>query len=650
MRIGDCEDSKLVIRIVEEAAAKGLIEKDEINYKFRLKSPQIGIPQNSKWQGITTAPKMKNFIIPGKPKSLQQNHSLKDNRFPSFFSMVPTFGQTQITAGAPVSEPMYPIPSYEQLTGQPHTNVTENNQVQDLPTFIYGRSHRKNVSKFSRSAFLANSFEQAEYNFKDSAYLGSINPENEADMFTVGDGDSGDENESEVEDVRAFINTGEPFCFATIGVQGGGKSHTLNCILEACLIPVPEGNITNLHNPMTAVVLHYDQTITSVCEATGLIRPNQALTPIITGSKVTTAAASLISSQDEETCGLEEEMSKLDEDMQRTHLHDDNQSVTSNKVVEEEFKTSPQSKHTPGLYCLPKENMVVLVSPTYYEQRKRFYAGYCTVKPLLFDWRKLTADHIRRLMKLKDSDNQLYISSMLELLRGYQRQNRLPDFDTFSQEVKGFCKLPGQEAALTLRLNLLDAIIKQSSKNISIATLSGDLSSECASGKLIVIDLTDPLLSSDDVNGIFQVLTEQFRSLKDVKGKLLVLDEAHRYMDGQKEDGLSKAIVDVARLMRHDGMRLAISTQSPKVLAPELLELITSVVMHRFHSKDWFDYLSLKLGLPQDLMEGLYQLEPGEAYMFVTRNLIDPKKKVFRINVRPRLTADRGASLRNANI
>jgi hypothetical protein len=35
--------------------------------------------------------------------------------------------------------------------------------------------------------------------------------------------------------------------------------------------------------------------------------------------------------------------------------------------------------------------------------------------------------------------------------------------------------------------------------------------------------------------------------------------------------------------MRHEGMRVAVSTQSPKVLAPELLELVSVAVLHNFH-------------------------------------------------------------------
>jgi hypothetical protein len=53
-------------------------------------------------------------------------------------------------------------------------------------------------------------------------------------------------------------------------------------------------------------------------------------------------------------------------------------------------------------------------------------------------------------------------------------------------------------------------------------------------------------------------------------------------MDGVKCDGLSESIVDMARLMRHDGMWLI-----PKALAPELLELVSIAILHHFHSQDW---------------------------------------------------------------
>ena len=96
-------------------------------------------------------------------------------------------------------------------------------------------------------------------------------------------------------------------------------------------------------------------------------------------------------------------------------------------------------------------------------------------------------------------------------------------------------------------------------------------------------------------------------------------------MDGTVADGLSSAIVNIARLMRHDGIRLVVGTQSPLVLAPELLELVTLAVIHRFHSKDWFSYLKLKLPFEDAAWGQLLNLEPGEALVFASRHLIDKK-------------------------
>lgn len=68
------------------------------------------------------------------------------------------------------------------------------------------------------------------------------------------------------EQQKIFLNTNEPFCLVTVGIQGGGKSHTLASVLEGCLIPHPELEIVRLNKPMTCLVLHYDQSATSRCE------------------------------------------------------------------------------------------------------------------------------------------------------------------------------------------------------------------------------------------------------------------------------------------------------------------------------------------------------------------------------------------------
>lgn len=255
-------------------------------------------------------------------------------------------------------------------------------------------------------------------------------------------------------------------------------------------------------------------------------------------------------------------------------------------------------------------------------------------------------------MRIKPGDKQLYVAAMLDLLRRYQRRAQVPTFTDFIAEVQSVCDVKGQDGPLKQRIALLASLVAESAENEELIGLGADLRSTCAPGMLVVVDLTDPLLASDEANGIFQVITEQYRALPLRCGKLLALDEAHKFMDGaaDADDGLSKAIVNVARLMRHDGMRLAVSTQSPNALAPELLELLSVAVLHRFHSRDWLTYLERKLPLGVEAWRTLMGLCPGQALVFAGQHAVLSSDDhglgdhTFVMQVRPRLTADRGQS------
>ena len=110
---------------------------------------------------------------------------------------------------------------------------------------------------------------------------------------------------------------------------------------------------------------------------------------------------------------------------------------------------------------------------------------------------------------------------------------------------------------------------------------------------MVIVDLTDPLLSVADANALFQVLLERFSLIKCPSGKLCVLDEAHRYLVSGAP--LAASLVDAVRVMRHEGMRVVVSTQSPLTLPQELLELCSVAFLHNFHSQDWYEYLSRKV-------------------------------------------------------
>jgi hypothetical protein len=69
-------------------------------------------------------------------------------------------------------------------------------------------------------------------------------------------------------DPRVFFNVSSPSSTFICGSQGSGKSHTLSCLLEGCLLRSKAGRLSN---PLTAVVFHYDVFICdgggSPCEA-----------------------------------------------------------------------------------------------------------------------------------------------------------------------------------------------------------------------------------------------------------------------------------------------------------------------------------------------------------------------------------------------
>lgn len=72
-------------------------------------------------------------------------------------------------------------------------------------------------------------------------------------------------------DIRVFYNVSAPSSTFICGSQGSGKSHTLSCLLESCLVP----SVANvLPSPLCGVVFHYDTFVSddggSPCEAAWL--------------------------------------------------------------------------------------------------------------------------------------------------------------------------------------------------------------------------------------------------------------------------------------------------------------------------------------------------------------------------------------------
>lgn len=183
-------------------------------------------------------------------------------------------------------------------------------------------------------------------------------------------------------------------------------------------------------------------------------------------------------------------------------------------------------------------------------------------------------------------------------------------------------------------------------------------------------------------------------------GRIVALDEAHKYMTASPESrNLTDKLLGIIRLQRHLGARIIISTQEPTI-SPKLLDLCSVTIVHRFTSPDWLrtlqghlagvSYMSVTSGESNgspdeagavqcavkplamggknaimDLFAMIVSLRTGEALVFSPSAIIDLREKAdvaaaaddaetaivrlahraLRIQVRTRLTQDGGRSV-----
>jgi hypothetical protein len=441
--------------------------------------------------------------------------------------------------------------SFEFVTRNEH----EESSV-DAKSSIFTHFYKDRSTQSSKQSLSCSLVDEATY-MKEKirgGYLGDLIIENPSNSSPVAVADLTET--SILSNKRAFLSVAEPFSLICVGRQGMGKSHTLNVVLENCLIncsdPV-ELPLTRLDTSMCALVLHFDQSESNVCEALG--------------------------------------------------IHD----------------TAPLVQQLLSAPIDTVKKVIVLASPNFHIQRKRFYNKLenVEVKKLKFRWKSLDAAQLKKLMRLDATDSQLYVSLMLSMLGKFQEKDELPNMEQFFEAFENSCS-PEQQRPLKQRLNLLRSIVTEDENDDT----SAELATLMGPGVFVICDLTDPMLSELEVNAVFQVMLQQFRRKQLAStGKVVVFDEAHKYLStDSKSDCLSKDIVATIRQMRHENIRILLSTQSPLHLPAEAIELSTIAVMHEFQSRDWYKYIDSKLSLPETGFETIKNLPRGKA-LLVSRKI-----------------------------
>ncbi|KAK1624558.1 hypothetical protein BDP81DRAFT_501386 [Colletotrichum phormii] len=352
------------------------------------------------------------------------------------------------------------------------------------------------------------------------------------------------EDSSCVAEARLFHNVTCPSSVFICGSQGSGKSNTLACLLENCLIPSQLGK---LPYPLTGIVFHYDS---FVSDSGGL-----------------PCEAAFISSHE-------------------------NVSVR------------------------------VLCSPTNVRTIQSIYSSIPNVeiKPLKLSDDDLNTRRMNDLMAVGESDSKpLYMQVVNRILRDMRLEQQSTglgfSYDKFRKYLALEELTPGQLNPLNQRLDTLESFFAKK-KGVP--------------GQLIVVDLSCPCVTAELACSLFNICLSLFLEQKSSIGRVVALDEAHKYMkESEESQTLTNSLLETIRLQRHLGVRVLISTQEPTV-STKLLDLCSMTIVHRFTSPDWLRTLKAHLaGISSMSVIAADEEDEVQAVHPVTIGDDDPMMKVF---------------------
>ncbi|KAF8897407.1 hypothetical protein BD779DRAFT_1608026 [Infundibulicybe gibba] len=305
--------------------------------------------------------------------------------------------------------------------------------------------------------------------------------------------------------------------------------------------------------------------------------------------------------------------------------------------------------------------------------------GHISVEPLVFQKSELDAQAFLSMMAVGSSDSApLYVQIILSILRQLGEDYSYTSFMVELEKHKTKFN-PAQKAGLEQRMSLLESFMDKSGTKKKASKLSPG---RFAAGQLTIIDLSDPFIDPAAACGLFEVVTRLFVRADTGTGKVLVVDEAHKYLSSAHGSSscLTKSLLSLTRQQRHLAIRVIISTQEPTVIPPVLLDLCTVTILHRFSSPSWWDHLTrhvsaefcdsdafdkvVKLQVsflyPPAIFVGLILAQTGEAIVLAPsgiglfhsegnrgglKTIHQFGRRYFIMKTRRRVTADGGSSV-----
>ncbi|KAF8656483.1 hypothetical protein AX16_002502 [Volvariella volvacea WC 439] len=268
--------------------------------------------------------------------------------------------------------------------------------------------------------------------------------------------------------------------------------------------------------------------------------------------------------------------------------------------------------------------VTVFVPPMCVKEAKGVYAGLPNVKikPLYFSPKYTKNKSVTSIVSGDDShDIPFYVEVILSIIRSITQTMKTFSYQEFCQKLAENNLLSKDRVMLELRRALLESCLEDGNEKNCV-------SAYFKPGHLTIIDLSSPLMDSSSVCGFFNVVLEVFlqKSLDD--GKLIVLDDAHKYLgsnSGSKK--LTESLLLAAEQKQQLNARILISTQDPSIVPPNFVELSSFIMAHRLPSLEWL-HLSQHTSVGQKgLLPETADLQAGQAIIFAPSGLVVKPKQ-----------------------
>lgn len=155
------------------------------------------------------------------------------------------------------------------------------------------------------------------------------------------------------------------------------------------------------------------------------------------------------------------------------------------------------------------------------------------VVPLYLSEDSLNISRMLKLMAVDTSSAQtpMYMEVVMGIIREMAMEGRPFMYSTFLQRIGSVVWAPGQRVPLDLRLQMLDTFLAPSA--LTKSTRPAQASESIWSfepGTMTIVDLSDPMVSSDDACSLFSICLSIFLETRAECGRVVALDEAHKVM------------------------------------------------------------------------------------------------------------------------